>query len=194
MTITTLSPARKASGGLRGFTLVEVMIAAALASFILAGVLSTFLFLGRSGANISNYSDMEAQARKALELFAEDTRQASAVSWANGGNSVTLTVNSVDVTYSYASGNFSRTIGSNTTTLLTGIQAPTSTNPFFRAYNIRGIEITDFSTTAALTEANKTTKQIQISLRAQRTTQTVAMASNIVLSARYVLRNKRVSA
>jgi Tfp pilus assembly protein PilW len=170
-----------------------MMIGAGLASFILAGVLSTFLFLGRSGANISNYSDMEAQARKALELFAEDTRQASAVSWTDS-NSVTLTVNSVGVSYRYASGTFTRTIGSTTTSLLTGIQVPTTSNPFFRAYNINGSEITDFSTTTALTTANNTTKQIQISLRAARTTQTVATASNIVLSARYVLRNKRVSA
>jgi Tfp pilus assembly protein PilW len=194
MTITTLSPARKAANRARGFTLVEMMIGAGLSSFILAGVLSTFLFLGRSGANISNYSDMEAQARKALELFAEDTRQASAVSWA-GSHSVTLTVNSVGVTYTYAAGAFSRTVGSSSsTTLLTGIQTPTSSNPFFRAYSINGAEITDFSTTTARTTANNTTKQIQISLRAARTTQTVAAASNIVLSARYVLRNKRVTA
>ena len=45
------------------------MIGAALSSFILAGVLSTFLFLGRSGANIQNYNDMESQARSALELL-----------------------------------------------------------------------------------------------------------------------------
>lgn len=194
MTTIILSPVRKAAPRARGFTLVEVMISAGLGSFILAGVLSTFLFLGRSGANISNYCDMEAQARKALEQFAEDTRQASAVSWTSS-DSVTLTVNSVGITYTYASGTFTRTNGT-TTTLLTGVREPTATNRFFRAYNINAMPVSldDLSTTSARMTADNATKQIQISLEAARTTQTAATATNIVLSARYVLRNKRVTA
>lgn len=107
MTTTTPSPARNRirqgrptlprSPGAGGFTLVELMIGASLASFILAGVLSTFLFMGRSGANVNNYNDMEAQARKALEYFAEDTRQASGVVWSDA-NTVALTVGSLRVT------------------------------------------------------------------------------------------------
>ena len=174
----------------RGFTLVEVMIGATLSSFVLAGVLSTFLFLGRSGQNLRNYSDMETQARKALELFAEDTRQASSVVWADS-NTLTLVVNAINIKYAYASGSFVRTIGTATTgtTLLTGI-----TNFSFLAYSITGVALTDFSTAAARTAANSATKQVQISLSAARSSQTVTTATNIVLSARYVLRNKRVTA
>lgn len=190
MTTITRSPAslppRRAET--RAFTLVEVMIGATLSSFVLAAVLSTFLFLGRSGANIRNYTDMETQARKALEQFAEDTRQASAVTWASS-TSVTLIVNSTNVAYGYASGNFTRTVGGVSTTLLSGI-----TSFSFLAYTINGTAITDFSTATARTTANGTTKQIQISLSASRSTQTVATATNIVLSARYVMRNKRVTA
>ncbi|MDO8541398.1 MAG: hypothetical protein Q7S40_13245 [Opitutaceae bacterium] len=167
------------------------MIGASLSTFILAGVLSTFLFLGRSGANMRNYNDMEAQARKALELFAEDTRQASSVSWASS-SSLTLTVNSIIITYTYDStaGTFSRAVTTGTpTTLLTGI-----TQFNFLAYTISGTSISDFSTAAARTIANNTTKQVQISLSAARTSTTVTSATNIVLSARYVLRNKRVTA
>jgi Tfp pilus assembly protein PilW len=189
MTTTILSRTRlKGRRLLPGFTLVEVMIGASLASFVLAGILSTFLFLGRSGANLRNYSDMETQARKALELFAEDTRQASGVSWASS-TSITLVVNAVNVTYTYASGNFTRTIGTVSTTLLSGI-----TNFSFMAYTITGVSLTDFSTASARTNANSSTKQVQISLSAARSTQTVTTATNIVLSARYVLRNKRVTA
>ncbi len=50
MTTSTIRSERR----LRGFTLVEVMIAATLGTFVLAGVLSTFLMLGRSGANVAN--------------------------------------------------------------------------------------------------------------------------------------------
>ena len=173
--------------------MVEVMIGATLSVFILAGVLSTFLFLGRSGANLRNYNDMEAQARKSLELFAEDTRQASAVSWSSG-TSVTLTVNSNFITYSFASGSFTRILITPTativkSTLLTGITAFS-----FLAYDINGTAISDFSTAALRTTANNSTKQIQISLSAARSTRTVTTATNIVLSARYVLRNKHVTA
>lgn len=172
-----------------GFTLVEVMISAGLASFILVGVLSCFLFIGRSGANLWNYNDMEAQARKSLEYFAEDTRQASSVTWTSS-TSLTLVVESTNITYTFSGTSFTRQVGTAAaTTLITGI-----TTFSFLAYDITGASITDFSTAAARTAANKNTKQIQISLSAARASRTVAVATNIVLSARYVLRNKRVTA
>lgn len=193
MTITTLSQNRSdASRRARGFTLVEVLIAATLSSFILAGTLSAFLFLGRSGMNLRNYNDMESQARKSLEIFAQDTRQASSVTWTTA-ESVTLVVpdagSTTNIYYTYASGTFTRKTTSGTATLLSGI-----TNFTFSAYDINGTAITDLSTASARTTAANITKQIQISLSAARSSQTVATATNIVLSARYVLRNKKVTA
>ena len=167
------------------------MVASTLASFVLAGVLSTFLFLGRSGANLRNYSDMETQARKALETFAEDVRQASAISWTSATN-VTLTVNSVAVAYTYDSGagTFTRGVAGSTTTLITGITANTFS---FKSYNVAGTEM-PLVTAANLTAASSSTKQLQISLEASRNTKTVSSATNLVLSARYILRNKIVTA
>jgi prepilin-type N-terminal cleavage/methylation domain-containing protein len=175
----------------RGFTLVEVMIGATLSSFILAGVLSAFLFMGRSGANLRNYSDMESQARKSLEIFAEDVRQASAISWASNV-SLTLTVNTVPITYAYTSGTgiFTRTVSGTTTTLISGITTGTFA---FKSYNVAGSEMALISA-ANLAAAGSSTKQLQISLEASRTTQTVTSATNLVLSARYILRNKVVTA
>jgi len=185
------------------------MVAAAISSVILAGIFSSFLFIGRSGANIQNYSDMESQARKALELFAEDSRQASAVTWLTN-NQIRLTVNGNPHTYTYASGSLTRTTvisgNTTTTTLLTGIIAPvarTDTNgatctPFFRGYNINGIEFTaiQYANPSAgdLAAASSATKQLQISMEASRKSQTVTSATNTVLSARFILRNKRVTA
>lgn len=196
MITTTPSPGRRRDPGApspfhgraRGFTLVEVLIASGLASFILAGVLTTFLFLGRSGANVQNYNDMESQARRALEQFAQDTRQASAITW-NSANSVTMNVDAIPVTYTYASGSFTRTVGANARTLLNGI-----TVFAFKAYKITGVEITGIGSTTTLAAAGQTTKQLQISLQASRLSQTVATATNTVLSARFILRNKRVTA
>ena len=207
MTTTTPSPARNRSSrqgrptlprspGAGGFTLVELMIGASLASFILAGVLSTFLFMGRSGAHVNNYNDMEAQARKALEYFAEDTRQASGVVWSDA-NTVALTVGSLRVTYQYIPTNrrFTRQevviatgVVNSTRVLVTGI-----TSFSFSAYNISGT-LVPTSTAAERTAANGTTKQLQISLEAARSNTTVVAATNTVLSARFVLRNKRVTA
>ena len=190
MTTTTPSPARKARRAAAGFTLVEIMIGASLASFILAAVMSTFLFMGRSGANVQNYNDMEAQARKALELFAEDTRQASGVTWGADSNTVTLTVTGASIMYYYdpTAKIFYRRDSTSTKKLVTGIRSFA-----FKAYNISGNAIA-LVTAADLTAANGTTKQLQISLEAARSNTTVVDATNTVLSARFVLRNKKVTA
>lgn len=198
MTTTTPLPIleRRSRRQSRGHTLVEVMIAATLAAFTLAAVLSSFLFLGRSGANIQNYSDMESQARKALELFAEDVRQASAITWSTS-TSVTLLVNAQAITYSYSStnNNFVRInyvggISAVSRVLISGITPNTFT---FRAYTVSGNEL-PLATAANLTAAGVNTKQLQISLESNRASQTVVAATNTVLSARFILRNKIVTA
>lgn len=197
MTTITRSPIleRHSRRKSRGHTLVEVLIAATLAAFTLAAVLSSFLFLGRSGANIQNYSDMESQARKALELFAEDVRQASAITWTSSV-SVTLAVNSQPITYTYSSANnnFTRAqiVGGSAVTrvLISGITPNSFT---FRAYTVSGNEL-PLASAANLTAAGVNTKQLQISLEATRANQTVVAATNTVLSARFILRNKIVTA
>jgi prepilin-type N-terminal cleavage/methylation domain-containing protein len=203
MTTITPTPVRNHRRGLaafkesgtNGFTLVELMIGSTLGAFILAAVLSTFLFMGRSGANVQNYNDMESQARNALELFAQDTRQASGIVWTDA-NTVALTVGTLRVRYQYDSTTrqFSRqevvissgVVNSNRV-LITGITSFT-----FSAYNITGANV-PISTASERTAANGTTKQLQISLEAARNSRTVVAATNTVLSARFVLRNKRVT-
>lgn len=191
MTTITPSPIRDPRRAQRAFTLVEIMIGATLSSFILLAVLTTFLFMGRSGVNVQNYADMESQSRRALETFAEDVRQASAITWTTNQN-ITLTVNGASVTYAYSSGakTFSRTAGGTTRTLITGITANTFT---FRAFNIAGTELA-LATAANLSAANSSTKQLQISLECMRSNVTAVAVTNTVLSARFILRNKVVTA
>lgn len=176
------------------------MISAALASFLLLAVLTSFVFLGRTGVNMQSYTDMEIQARRAIEMFAEDVRMAKDATW-NSKDSLTLTVvtssgTTVTRTYAYNSTarTFTRTAGTSTLTLVTGIASfsftaykinpPTESNP-------NTIDLSDSSTLAT---ASKLTKQVQISLRSVRSNQTVVDATNSVISARFILRNKRVTA
>lgn len=188
-TITTPSLGRKRRGRLSGFTLVEIIIASGIGAFVLAAVLTAYGFIIRSGVNLSNYSEMEGQARTALELFAEDTRQASSITW-NSKNSVTLLVSGSPIVYQYddSARIFQRLVGGNTRNLLSGVQVFE-----FKAYNITGAEL-PLTSAAELTAAGKGTKQLQLSLTAARSNQTVTRASNTVLSARFILRNKRVTA
>lgn len=167
------------------------MIGATLSSFILLAVLTTMLFMGRSGVNVQNYADMESQSRRALETFAEDVRQASAITWTSATN-ITLTVSGASITYTYTSGSriFTRTAGGDTRTLITGITPNTFT---FRSFNVAGTEL-PLATAANLTAATSSTKQLQISLECMRTNVTTVAVTNTVLSARFILRNKVVTA
>jgi Tfp pilus assembly protein PilW len=173
-------------------SLVELMVSSTLAVIILSAVLSMFLFLGRTSANVINYAEMEAEARRGLEIFAQDTRQASDLIW-NSRTSVNLTVNSTEITYSYnaSDGSFTRTLAGTTTTLIQGIKSFTYTG-----YMITGakVDISDLSTAMKREAASDVTKQIQLYVLASRDTVSVTTATNTVLSARYILRNKRVTA
>lgn len=174
-----------------GFTLIELMISAALAGFILIAVLSTFLFLGRSGLSLRNYSDMESECRRGLEVFAVDVRQSQAINFPSILE-VTLRVDTRDISYLYdpTNGTFVRTEAGVSRTLITGIAPGTFR---FQAYSLSGAETPLTSATQRIL-AGSTTKQLQISLEANRTNQTLVTSSNTVLSARFILRNKPVTA
>jgi len=192
-----MSPTKNFAGRRRrGFTLVELLVAAGLSGFILSGILTTFVMLGRSGYNAANYSIMEAEARRALETFSEEARLSSNITW-NSSNSITLTVVNASgtylVTYAYdtaTSGNtskcFYRLPGAASSTSARRILVRNITDFAFRRYKV--VNGVDYSAANDLE-----TKQIQITLRSVRTGATTVAATNAVLSARVVLRNKVVS-
>jgi prepilin-type N-terminal cleavage/methylation domain-containing protein len=183
MTITTTrSDARR-----RGFTLTEVLIAASLGSMVLAGVMSTFLMLARSGANVANYSMMESQSRRALEELSQDIRMASDVTW-NSATSITLLVpdnytsTSNRVTYAFddATDVFFR---------MPGIASATNAKTTLIS-NVSSFTYTRFDRIDNASTSDVTTKRIQLSMIVRSTTRTTATASNNILSASFILRNK----
>jgi hypothetical protein len=184
-----------------------VLIATSLASILLAGVLTTFLMMGRNGVNLQNYTELEAQARKALELFSREVRLAYAVT-AYSSTTVTLSIPDTSsnrttllysVTYTFDTGTnkFTRTGppadnpagASSTTTLISNVRQISGTNPFnYYRYVTSGGYQTGYTTNTA---ANTTEiKQIEINFVAQRASTTVVTATDKVMSARFIVRNK----
>jgi type II secretory pathway pseudopilin PulG len=74
-------------------TLVEVMVTVAVSSIILTLAGSLWLFGSRSFAAMSNYTDLDAKSRNALDLMSRDIRQATRVTgFQNSGNTRWLQV------------------------------------------------------------------------------------------------------
>jgi Tfp pilus assembly protein PilW len=171
-------------------------MATTIASMVMTGVLSSFVLMGKNGYNAANYSMMEAESRRALEIFTREARMANNITW-NSANSVTLTV--VDgagnylVTYTYdpsttgsTAQTFYRRLGAASATGTPQVLVRAVSDFAFRRYKV--VNGADFSASNDLE-----TKQLQITLRTVRTGTTTVNATNAVLSARVVLRNKHVS-
>ena len=175
------------------------MVAATLSLIVLAGVLSAFVMIGRSGYLASAYSELENETRRGLQVFGDDARKAADIRW-HSAQHITLYLPSstnatIPVNYAYDGDRTSRTFGC-----------------FYRQLGERGseqprlvlirqvasdvtvqrckLEVASGENTAA---SDLETKQLQVTLRATRAGATTVAANQSALSARYILRNKRVS-
>jgi prepilin-type N-terminal cleavage/methylation domain-containing protein len=64
----------------KGFTLVEVMMVTVISSFVFAGVLSAYIFLGRGLVRQGNAESLESRTRTTLFYFTQDVSATSAIS------------------------------------------------------------------------------------------------------------------
>jgi type II secretory pathway pseudopilin PulG len=192
MTISTPRTERRVAGA---FTLVEVIIAATLSTFVLAGILSAFVFITRTGFRASGYSEMEAEIRRGLEAFARDTRNATDIHW-NSAQSITLALDASTVTYLYDSDPASPTyrgfcrFEGDAGSLQPRLVLIHNVDPEFAFQRYKLVQTDVADNTAA---SDSETKQLQLTLRAGRTSNATVGAGNSAVSARYVLRNKRVA-
>jgi hypothetical protein len=183
-----------------GFTLTEVMIASGLSVLVLTGVLSAFLMIGRSGYLASSYSELGAQTSRGLDTFGNDVRKSCDIHW-NSAQSVTLTVVTSGnltrlVTYAYdattgnaTSGTFYCLEGDTASTAPRQILIRNVASDFaFQRFKLEQPGVSDNTATSDLE-----TKQLQLTFRAMRAGSTTVSANQSALSARYILRNKRVS-
>ncbi len=176
------------------------MIAAALGAVILAGVISALLMIEHTAFRASQYSEEDAEVRRGLSTFAEDAREAVDIHWISS-QCITLTVPTATdatqlVTYAYDGDPASRTY--HCFYRVTGPAASSAPRLVlvrdvapgfaFERYKLDQPGVTDDVATNDME-----TKQIQVSLRVVRTGATTVAASQNVVSARYLLRNKKVS-
>lgn len=88
-----------------GFTLVELLISSTVAGFVLAAVLSAYIFIGRNLARLSSYQSLENESRKALAYLSRDLMLARSVKSGTSPteSGVTLVLPAGEVTYSFDS-------------------------------------------------------------------------------------------
>jgi hypothetical protein len=177
-----------------------VLIAATLAALVLTGVLGALLMIGRSGYNASSYSVAEAEIQRGLDTFAEDVRQASDIRWISD-QCITLTVPTASdatqlVTYAYDADRdsstyacFCRQAGAVDSAAPRQVLVHGVDSGFgFSRFKVEQPGVTDNTATNDLE-----TKLIALNLRTTHTGMTTVAATQTAISARFVLRNKRVA-
>ena len=180
----------------RGFTLVELLMAVSLSSFVLAGVLTTNLHLVRGGIRITQYAEMDSQVRRGYEQLGHDLKIASAITW-NGTSDITLTIpNSsgatTQVTYAWTSG----------TQSLFKVPGASSAVTVGRVYLVQGIlplaggapglTFARFDRNGVAATTDLATKRIQVRMTVSRQSGTAATATANAVSVTFILRNKLV--
>lgn len=174
-----LPRAQKASG----FTLVELMIGMALAGLVLAGVAMTLNMWARSSMSLGNYADMSGNSRRALDVFAYDVRMANNVSVSS---STTFTFTAYDAGSGNATVTYSFDAGANTLTRnYDGVSSI-----ILDDVEQFGFSYLDLNRAATIDALSVKVVQIEAVLLKQ-----VLNLNNTdeIISARFMLRNRRVS-
>jgi hypothetical protein len=96
-----------------------MMVALSIGAFIIAGVLSSYTFLGRNLVRYSNQQQLEVQSRRALQMLTLDVHAATGVGSSFSNTLLPLSYSGgATVTYTYVPGNSSTgTLGTLTRTV-----------------------------------------------------------------------------
>lgn len=170
----------------RAFTLVEMLISLTLVMLLTLALLTSYVFIARGERSLVNYGEMNAQARKMLDLLGDDLRMARDVTNFTSTSlslklptSLTDTTATQTVTWDYvsASGTVTRTVGATVTTLAKDVNSFS----FYYTNNSNAV-------TTSLVEV----KQVQLAMRMQRLVAS-AITSEYVISAQFTMRSKKTS-
>lgn len=167
-----------------GFTLIELLIGIVIGSMLMGAVMSSFIFIAKSCVSLNDYSELDTEGRTAIETFSREVRAAKDISGFSS-SAMTLTVPgasgdyTVNYTYIANVGIFYRAYGtSDQEELLTGVETLT-----LKRFNLLNNPASN----------DLETKQVQLDARTVRSGGVKFRATNNVLSARFVMRNKVAS-
>lgn len=167
----------------RAFTLAELMLAITIGGIVLAGAATTVNLWARSSVAVGNYADMSGTCRRALDIFASDVRMANDVS-VSTANTFTFTAfdsgtSSVTVSYVFDDANdtVTRTYDGTSRVILDNVEK----------FGLTYSDLTLSATTNPLS-----LKVVQIKAILQKKVINLSNTDEII-SARFMLRNRRVS-
>lgn len=105
----------------RGYTLVEVVVAAGVASILFLTLMTFAAFAGRSFQAMTNYQDLDRKSRGALDQLSRDIRRASYLVTNSSTRIVLMDTDGTNLTYDYSSSlrQLRRVKGTMTNSLLT---------------------------------------------------------------------------
>lgn len=184
MTI-TIAPSEPSSRR-SGYSLWELIVTLSLSTLLFGAIFGAFVFVGRSSFGIANYSDMNNESRKGLEIFGRDVRAAESIHPGFSAREFTIDVptngggGTEAVSYLYLPDDPGRPLvrrdSSGDLPIMTGVDSLD-----FHYYNLQ----------AESANVPLEVKQIQLRLTLLRQTVTLNNTEKVV-SARFILRNKKV--
>lgn len=181
----------------RGFTLVEVLMAASLATMILAGVLSASLMMMRSGVRASNYSTMESESRRAFEQLGIDARMANLVTSYYPPGSTVITALILSVPSQDLQTQSKVTYGYDTATaqlfMVPGNDPTVTTGRLNLVNNVVTLTFSRYDAAGSAIPASTTSdvgvRHIQVSISISRAASGVAASTQVIRSTAFTIRN-----
>lgn len=187
MIITTArSDPMKLKHSRKAFTLVEVLVAMTLSGLVLAIATGSLLFLAKSTQGLGNYQEMNMVSRFTLEQFGSDARMTATVNSATASNvslevyNSTGTTDTVVYSFDSSAGTLSRTAGGTAKIVLKDV---ISLSLIY--FNLNGDALSASPNPLEI-------KEIQLQAEMQREVLKISN-TNEIISARFMMRNRRVS-
>lgn len=190
----------------RAFTLAELVVGSTLAAIVMAGVLSSFVFLGRNLTRISYQHALEAKSRIALGYLTADLKLATDVQSETSPSSpsdtrlklkfISSTNTTYYVTYAYDSTNkyLTRQVDSGTAVTLLADTAPNGQ----KVITCTSFDFNYYTTTSGTPTSQSTTTLVPYSIKLVEVSYTLESGSAAngtktqlqIASARFALRNR----
>lgn len=168
-----------------GFTLSELLITAAIGGLVMSGIVTTYIMSVKGFQAISNYTEIHASGRSAIDRFSRDMRAVNAIVSFNSSNLV-VTVPTAFTTSGSVSSSKTITYAVNRGALY---RTDSTTGTRMLATNIHALTFYLYDKVGSNTTVVSTAKGIQVDLQLRKRVIS-QIQSEDYLSARFDMRNK----